>query len=198
MNTTPLSTDPGSGTHPSETHQRTSDFLVLGGGCFWCLDAWYRTVRGVTGVESGYTGGRTEHPYYESVCSGTTGHAEAVAVAFDPTVIDEDTLLDMFFSMHDPTTLNRQGYDVGTQYRSSLFPLDQAQAERMGAAIERNQSNWDRPIVTTVEPFAAWHPAEPEHQDFYATHPEAGYCQVIINPKMAKARKQFATFQRSR
>lgn len=170
-------------------------FLVLGGGCFWCLDAWYRTVSGVTEVESGYTGGHTEHPYYESVCSGTTGHAEAVAVAFDPEIIDEATLLDMFFTMHDPTTPNRQGYDVGTQYRSSLFPLDQEQAVRMQAAIERNQENWADPIVTTVEPFHAWHPAEPEHQDFYAEHPEAGYCQVIINPKMAKARQQFATYQ---
>jgi peptide-methionine (S)-S-oxide reductase len=167
----------------------------MAGGCFWCLDAWYRTVRGVTAVESGYTGGHTEKPFYESVCSGTTGHAEAVVVAYEPELIDRDVLLDMFFAMHNPTTLNRQGYDVGTQYRSALFPLDEEQASAMAAAIERNQALWEDPIVTTVEPFQQWHPAEAEHQDFYAKHPEAGYCQVIINPKLAHARKHFATFQ---
>ena len=170
--------------------------LVMAGGCVWCLDAWYRTVRGVLAVESGYTGGRTAHPDYESVCTGTTGHAEAVAIIFDPEVIDEATLLDMFFVMHDPTTLNRQGYDVGTQYRSALFPVDQEQAERMHAAIERNQEKWEAPIVTTIEPLNAWTGAEDEHQDYYAKHPWAGYCQVIINPKLSKARQYFASWQR--
>lgn len=179
----------------SETSTRHPAHLVLAGGCFWCLDAWYRTVRGVTSVESGYTGGHTANPDYLSVCSGTTGHAEAVALSYDPEVISEDTLLDMFFVMHDPTTLNRQGYDVGTQYRSALFAQDAAQAERFRAAIERNQELWDAPIVTTVEAMAPWTPAEDEHQDFYAKHPEAGYCQVIIDPKLAKTRQYFATWQ---
>lgn len=169
--------------------------LIVAGGCFWCVDAWYRTVRGVLHVESGYTGGHVEHPNYDSVSAGGTGHAEAVAVVYDPAVISEATLLDMFFVMHDPTTLNRQGYDVGTQYRSALFPRSEEQLKAMQAAIERNQANWDAPIVTTIEPLADWTVAESEHQDFYAKHPDAGYCQVIINPKMAKARKYFASWQ---
>jgi len=167
----------------------------MAGGCFWCLDAWYRTVRGVLEVESGYTGGHTDRPDYSSVCSGLTGHAEAVALVYDPAVIDEDTLLDMFFVMHDPTTPNRQGYDVGTQYRSALFARDGRQAEAMRAAIARNQARWEAPIVTTVEPLGAWTAAEDEHQDYYAKHPWAGYCQVIINPKLSKARQYFASWQ---
>lgn len=174
-----------------------SELLVVAGGCFWCLDAWYRTVDGVSQVESGYTGGSLPHPSYEAVCTGTTGHAEAVAVVYDPSVISEDTLLDMFFVMHDPTTLNRQGYDVGTQYRSALFARDAAQAERMRRSIQRNQPLWAQEIVTTVEPLQQWQAAEAEHQDFYAQHPEAGYCRIIIDPKLSKARQQFATLQRS-
>jgi peptide-methionine (S)-S-oxide reductase len=184
----------GSVSNESKT-QPNADVLVLAGGCFWCLDAWYRTVRGVLAVESGYTGGHTEHPDYYSVCEGTTGHAEAVAVVYDRDQIDAETLLDMFFVMHDPTTLNRQGYDVGTQYRSALFPRSEAQAEQMRAGIERNQAAWEHPIVTTLEPLTTWTPAEPEHQDYYAKHPEAGYCQVIINPKLSKARQYFASWQ---
>lgn len=169
--------------------------LTVAGGCFWCLDAWYRTVPGVRSVVSGYTGGHTSRPDYYSVCAGATGHAEAVRLLFDPSVIDEATLLDMFFAMHDPTTLNRQGYDVGTQYRSALFPVDAAQEATMREAIERNQPLWDAPIVTTIEPSAPFTDAEEEHQDFYAKHPEAGYCQVIINPKLAKARQRFAAWR---
>lgn len=181
----------------SETQDSPSnaDVLVLAGGCFWCLDAWYRTVRGVLAVESGYTGGHTEHPDYYSVCEGTTGHAEAVAVVYDPSQISAETLLDMFFVMHDPTTLNRQGYDVGTQYRSALFPRSEAQLELMRDAIARNQALWPSPIVTTLEPLSNWSPAEAEHQDYYAKHPEAGYCQVIIDPKLSKARQYFASWQ---
>lgn len=180
----------------SETQKEsTPQVLVMAGGCFWCLDAWYRTVRGVKAVESGYTGGHTQHPDYYSVCEGTTGHAEAVAVVYDPAEISESTLLDMFFVMHDPTTLNRQGYDVGTQYRSALFPQSQEQADAMQEAIERNQANWQNPIVTSIEPLQNWTTAESEHQDYYAKHPEAGYCQVIINPKLSKARQYFASWQ---
>ena len=171
------------------------EILVMAGGCFWCLDAWFRTVRGVLHVESGYTGGHTPNPDYYQVCDGHSGHAEAVAVVYDPAIISADVILDMFFVMHDPTTLNRQGYDVGTQYRSALFPRFAAQNEVMQAAIDRNQELWDKPIVTTIEPLTAWHPAEDEHQDYYAKHPEAGYCQVIINPKMSKARQYFAGWQ---
>lgn len=174
---------------------QNTDVLVLAGGCFWCLDAWYRTVRGVLTVESGYTGGHTEHPDYYSVCEGTTGHAEAVAVVYDREQIGAETILDMFFVMHDPTTLNRQGYDVGTQYRSALFPRSDEQLGLMQEAIERNQANWAQPIVTSLEPLTNWTAAEPEHQDYYAKHPEAGYCQVIINPKLSKARQYFASWQ---
>ncbi|EMY34365.1 peptide methionine sulfoxide reductase [Arthrobacter crystallopoietes BAB-32] len=165
---------------------------MLGGGCFWCLDAVYRKTKGVTEVVSGYTGGQTKNPFYEAVCSGTTGHAEVVAVTFDEEVIPEDVILEMFFLSHDPTTLNRQGYDVGTQYRSAMFYADGQQREVFEAAIARAQESWNDPIVTEVVPLGEFHPAEEYHQDFYAKHPEQGYCQVIINPKLAKARKYYA------
>lgn len=166
--------------------------FVLGGGCFWCLDALYQKTRGITDVVSGYTGGHTPNPDYEAVCSGTTGHAEVVAVTFDETVIPSEVILDMYFVSHDPTTLNRQGYDVGTQYRSSMFYQDAEQKELFERAIERNQPNWSNPIVTEVTRLPTFHPAEEYHNNFYAKHPEQGYCQVIINPKLAKARKYYA------
>ena len=165
---------------------------VLGGGCFWCLDALYRKTRGVTSVVSGYTGGATEHPDYDSVCSGTTGHAEVVAVTFDEEVIPPEVILDMFFSSHDPTTLNRQGYDVGTQYRSSMFYRTQGEREQFEKAVDRAQQLWQDPIVTEITPLPTFYRAEEYHQDFYAKHPEQGYCQVIINPKLAKARKYYS------
>jgi peptide-methionine (S)-S-oxide reductase len=165
---------------------------VLGGGCFWCLDALYQKTRGVTEVVSGYTGGQTPHPDYDSVCSGTTGHAEVVAVTFDEGIIPAEVILDMFFISHDPTTLNRQGYDVGTQYRSSMFYKDDTEREEFEKARDRAQEHWDNPIVTEISPLPAFHVAEDVHQDFYAKHPEQGYCQVIINPKLAKARKYYA------
>jgi len=168
--------------------------FVLGGGCFWCLDAVYQMTRGVKEVVSGYTGGHVRHPSYDQICSGTTGHAEVVAVTFDETVIPEDVILDLFFVSHDPTTLNRQGYDVGTQYRSSMFYEDAAQEEVFRAAIERNQAHWDRPIVTEVSPLPEFYQAEHYHQDFYGKYPEQGYCQVIINPKLAKARKYYSSW----
>ena len=165
---------------------------VLGGGCFWCLDALYRKVRGVTDVVSGYTGGAMPDPDYDSVCSGTTGHAEVVAVTFDEDAIPGEVILDMFFSQHDPTTLNRQGYDVGTQYRSSMFYRDEDQRKEFEAALERAQENWKDPIVTEIVPLPRFYPAEDFHQDFYAKHPGTGYCQVIINPKLGKARKYYS------
>nr|WP_218847102.1 peptide-methionine (S)-S-oxide reductase MsrA [Psychromicrobium silvestre] len=166
----------------------------MGGGCFWCLDAIYQKTRGVSEVVSGYTGGHTRYPDYDSVCSGTTGHAEVVAVSFDETIIPEETILDLFFVSHDPTTLNRQGYDVGTQYRSSMFYTDAEQQESFHAAVERAQPLWAQPIVTEVTELPQFHRAEEYHQDFYAKHPEQGYCQVIINPKLAKARKYYSSW----
>ncbi|MGW6175312.1 peptide-methionine (S)-S-oxide reductase MsrA [Arthrobacter sp. NPDC055138] len=166
--------------------------FVLGGGCFWCLDAVYNMTRGVTEVVSGYTGGAVKDPSYEAVCSGTTGHAEVVAVTFDETVVPEEVILGMFFASHDPTTLNRQGYDVGTQYRSSMFYTDDEQKQTFVSAIERAQADWHDPIVTEVVRLPEFYPAEEYHQNFYAKHPQVGYCQVIINPKLAKARKYYA------
>ncbi|WP_425862567.1 peptide-methionine (S)-S-oxide reductase MsrA [Arthrobacter sp. TWP1-1] len=166
--------------------------FVLGGGCFWCLDAVYQMTRGVESVVSGYTGGAVHNPSYEQICTGMTGHAEVVAVTFDETVIPEDVILDMFFVQHDPTTLNRQGYDVGTQYRSAMYYGDADQEASFRAAIERNQPLWADPIVTEVSAQEKIFPAEHYHQDFYAQRPEVGYCQVIINPKIAKVRKHYA------
>ncbi len=158
------------------------------------MDALYQQTRGVTEVISGYTGGHVRNPDYYDVCNGTTGHAEVVAVTFDESIIGADVILDMFFVSHDPTTLNRQGYDVGTQYRSSMFYTDAAQEEAFRAAIERNQPHWDKPIVTAVGRLPEFYAAEEEHQNFYAKHPEQGYCQVIINPKLAKARKYYSAW----
>lgn len=168
--------------------------FVIAGGCFWCLDAVYRTLRGVTDVVSGYTGGRTAHPDYESVCSGTTGHAEAVAVTFDPAVIPDEVILDVFFSLHDPRQLNRQGHDVGTQYRSAMFYTDDAQKAIFAAARDRASEYWDGGIVTTLEPLADWYPAEGYHQDFFAKNPGQGYCLAVALPKVNKIRASFSEY----
>ncbi|MCM3689319.1 peptide-methionine (S)-S-oxide reductase MsrA [Kocuria rosea] len=179
---------------PAQAPVPSSVTFVLAGGCFWCLDAVYRVTRGVSSVVSGYTGGALEHPSYRAVCSGRTGHAEAVAVTFDPDVVPEDVILDLFFTGHDPTSLNRQGHDVGTQYRSAMFWADEAQRALFQDAIARAQPSWDRPIVTTLEPLGAFWEAEPEHQDFYAKQPWSGYCQVVINPKLAKVRQRYSAW----
>ncbi|WP_309079713.1 peptide-methionine (S)-S-oxide reductase MsrA [Zhihengliuella sp.] len=173
---------------------RGPETYYLGGGCFWCLDAVYRKIRGVTDVVSGYQGGHTPDPHYREVCSGHTGHAEVVAVTFDPAVVPSDVILSIFFTMHDPTTLNRQGYDVGTQYRSVMFYTDERQRRTFHAAIERHQSDWPAPLVTEVSRAPRFYPAEDIHQDFYAKNPGEGYCQVIINPKLSKARQYYATW----
>ena len=166
--------------------------FVLAGGCFWCLDAVYQRTRGVYAVISGYIGGHTKDPNYREVCTGTTGHAEGVAVIFDPQVVPADVILDMFFTVHDPTTLNRQGYDVGTQYRSAMFPLDDAQRELFEAAIDKFSRVYPNPIVTTLEESKDFYPAEQIHQDYYSENQEVGYCRVIIDPKLAKVRKYYA------
>ncbi|MGX1694990.1 peptide-methionine (S)-S-oxide reductase MsrA [Microbacterium keratanolyticum] len=167
---------------------------VLAGGCFWCLDAAYRPLRGVESVVSGYIGGSTENPSYEAVCTGTTGHAEAVAVTFDPEVIPGDVILDAFFTMHDPRQLNRQGNDIGTQYRSAMFPKDAEQEALFAEARARAADVWDGEPVTTMEPLTAFYPAEEYHQDFFAKNPTQGYCLAVAVPKVNKVRARFAEY----
>lgn len=168
--------------------------FVLAGGCFWCLDAVFRTLRGVQSVVSGYTGGATDSPSYEAVCTGTTGHAEAVAVTFDPNVIPADIILDVFFTLHDPRQLNRQGNDVGTQYRSAMFYADDAQRELFEAARDRASEIWDGGVVTEISPLGAYFEAEQYHQDFFAKNPGQGYCMAVALPKVTKVRKGFSEY----
>ena len=166
---------------------------TLAGGCFWCLEAVYLEVEGVEEVVSGYTGGSVPDPTYEQVCTGTTGHAEAVQIIFDPDVISYRDLLEIFFSIHDPTTLNRKGADVGTQYRSAIFyhsPEQQEAAEEMIKELDASD-RWDQPIVTEIEPLETFYPAEDYHQQYHEKHPRRGYCQMVIAPKLAKFRKKF-------
>jgi peptide-methionine (S)-S-oxide reductase len=168
--------------------------FVLAGGCFWCLDAVYRTLRGVTDVVSGYTGGVTKNPDYDAVGTGMTGHAEAVAVTFDPEVIPDSVILDVFFSLHDPRQLNRQGNDRGTQYRSAMFYTDDAQKKEFEGALESASGYWDGGLVTTLEPLGTWYTAEDYHQDFFAKNPGQGYCMAIAVPKVNKIRQSFADY----
>ena len=168
--------------------------FVLAGGCFWCLDAVYRILDGVTDVVSGYTGGDTTFPSYEAVCTGRTGHAEAVAVTFDPEVIPADVILDVFFTLHDPRQSNRQGADVGTQCRSAMFYTDEAQKALFEASIVRASEIWDGGIVTEVSPLGTWYEAEGYHQDFFAKNPGQGYCMAVAQPKVNKVRKSYAKY----
>ena len=170
-----------------------SEGATLAGGCFWCLEAAFNELKSVERVQSGYAGGTVPHPTYEQVCTGRTGHAEAVQITFDPAAISYADLLDVFFVIHDPTTPNRQGADVGTQYRSAIFyhsPEQEAAARRAIAGLEAAKL-WDGPIVTQVMPLDVFYPAEAYHRDYYARNPEQGYCQIVIAPKVAKVRKQF-------
>ncbi|MEA3247453.1 MAG: peptide-methionine (S)-S-oxide reductase MsrA [Gemmatimonadota bacterium] len=166
---------------------------TLAGGCFWCLEAVFLQLTGVHAVKSGYAGGRRPNPTYEQVCTGVTGHAEVVRVTYDPSVISYGDLLDVFFTIHDPTTLNRQGNDVGTQYRSAVFyesPEQEAEAKaKISALVEARV--WDDAIVTTVEKLDTFWPAEAYHDDYFARNPQNPYCAVVIAPKVAKARKKF-------
>jgi peptide-methionine (S)-S-oxide reductase len=174
------------------TNQSTSETAVFGGGCFWCIDAVFRELRGVTSVESGYMGGHTEQPSYEQVCGGATGHAEVVRASFDPAQISYHDLLELLFTIHDPTTLNRQGNDVGTQYRSVIF-FDSPEQEATARQVIAEMANvWDGPIVTEVQPLATWYPAEAYHQDYFRQNPQQGYCAFVVAPKVAKFRKTFA------
>lgn len=169
------------------------EVATLGGGCFWCLEAVFQNLKGVERAESGYAGGPVANPSYELVCLGVTGHAEVVQVTFDPDVISYRELLEVFFTIHDPTTLNRQGGDVGAQYRSAIFyhsPEQKAEAERVIAEVTAS-GTWDDAIVTEVVPMEAFYPAEEYHRDYFKRNPDQAYCRVVIAPKVAKARKQF-------
>ena len=167
---------------------------VLAGGCFWCLDAVYRTLKGVDDVVSGYTGGSTPNPSYEAVCTGATGHAEVVRVDFDPDVIPREVILDVFFSLHDPTQLNRQGADVGTQYRSAMFFSGDDQRAAFEAARDRAAEWWPGQVVTTIEPLGEFFRAEEYHQDFFAKNPGQGYCLAVALPKVNKIRRSYADY----
>ena len=169
-----------------------TEVATLAGGCFWCLDAAYRQIEGVTRVVSGYAGGAVEHPSYEAVCTGRTGHAEAVQVEYDPSTISYEDVLDIFWAIHDPTTLNRQGADVGTQYRSAIFVHDEAQRAAAEHSMAAAQEHWRKPIVTEITPLDVFWPAEEYHQDYFARNPHQGYCQVVIDPKLRKLREKFA------
>jgi peptide-methionine (S)-S-oxide reductase len=178
-----------------ESNQPTNgtEVATLAGGCFWCLEAVYDQLKGVLEVESGYAGGRVPKPTYKMVCSGTTGHAEVVQITYDPSVVTFNDLLDVFFTIHDPTTLNRQGNDVGTQYRSAIFyhtPEQKAAAEQKIAELN-NAHVWNNPIVTEVAPFQTFYPAEDYHQEYFAHNGGEPYCRVVIAPKVSKFRQHY-------
>ena len=166
------------------------EIATLGGGCFWCTEAVFELVRGVEKVESGYIGGHVVNPSYEAVCTGNTGHAEACQLTFAPDIVSYRALLDLFFASHDPTTLNRQGPDSGPQYRSEVFTHSDAQRQTAQAALEAAQALWKDSVVTEISSATEWYPAEDYHQQYFRSNPWAGYCQVIIEPKVAKFRKE--------
>lgn len=166
----------------------TLQSLVLGGGCFWCVEAAYEMLPGVSAVVSGYAGGARPNPTYEQVCAGVSGHAEVVRIDYDPTLITLDALLDFFWKIHDPTTLNRQGADAGTQYRSVIFYADTVQKAVAEASLARANPSWGGKIVTQLAPLEAFYEAEAYHQDYFRRNPHAGYCQAVIRPKLAKLR----------
>jgi len=164
---------------------------TVAGGCFWCTEAVFKQIEGVESVTSGYAGGHVEEPSYDAVCSGDTGHAECVQVEYDPDVIDYEDVLTVFFATHNPTTKNRQGPDVGSQYRSAVFYHDETQREAVEATIEALDEQYSDPIVTEVEPLETFYPAEQYHQDYYERNPDQGYCAVNIDPKLEKLNEQF-------
>lgn len=169
-----------------------TEVAVLGGGCFWCLAAVYLEARGVTRVESGYTGGSVPAPTYEQICTGQTGHAEVVRLEFDPAIISYHDLLEIFFTLHDPTTLNCQGNDVGTQYRSVIYYQSAGQEKVARKVIAEMAGVWDAPIVTELAPAQAYYPAEDYHQNYFEQHPLQGYCAFVVAPKVAKFRAMYA------
>ncbi len=170
------------------------EVATLGGGCFWCTEAVFDDLKGVISVESGYSGGTVANPSYEQVCTGKTGHAEVVQISFDPGVISYEDLLRIFFTVHDPTTLNRQGNDTGTQYRSIIFYHDENQKRAAEKIIKEisEEKIWDDPIVTELSPFKGFYKAEDYHQEYFANNPSQGYCRIVIAPKVAKFRTRYA------
>lgn len=175
------------------TSPQDKELVTLGGGCFWCIEAFFDELEGVEDAESGYSGGRVENPTYQQVCTGTTGHAEVVQITFDPKVISFREILEVFFTMHDPTTLNRQGADVGVQYRSVIFYRNEEQKSAVEQVIRKVQEAqvWESPIVTEIAPFTAFYKAEDYHQEYYKLNAGQGYCRVVIAPKMEKLREHF-------
>ena len=172
-----------------------SQAITLGGGCFWCLEAVFDNLQGVTDVVSGYAGGTAVNPTYQQVCTGATGHAEVVQIRFEPSVISFKEILEVFFSIHDPTTLNRQGADVGTQYRSAIFyhTVEQKQTAEETIRELLEEKIWDDPIVTEVVELEMFYPAEEYHQEYFARNPGQGYCQMVVAPKLAKFRRKYAS-----
>lgn len=166
--------------------------IVLGGGCFWCLDAIYKNVQGVTKITSGYTGGQVENPTYNQVCSGSTGHAEVVKLDYEDEQIDLENILRIFFETHDPTTMNKQGNDVGTQYRSVIFYENDADKKVAERVLQETQQNFKAPIVTEIKPLPTFYEAEDYHQDYYAKNPDQPYCIAVISPKLEKFLKKHA------
>jgi peptide-methionine (S)-S-oxide reductase len=173
---------------------KSLETTILGGGCFWCLEAVYDELIGVVSVESGYAGGSAVGPSYQEVCTGATGHAEVVRINFDSQVISYREVLQIFFAIHDPTSLNRQGADVGTQYRSAIFYRDEVQKQTAEQVIQEIEAEkiWDKPLVTQVVPFEAFYIAEDYHQEYFKKNPFQGYCQMVVAPKVAKFRQKFA------
>lgn len=166
--------------------------IILGGGCFWCLDAGFKIIKGVEEVISGYAGGSAEDANYQKIGTGTTDHAEVVQVAFNSGVISLEDILDIFWAVHDPTTPNRQGNDVGPQYRSVIFYANESQKTTAQTSLEKIQELWDDPVVTQITPLEKFYPAEDYHQNYYENNPGNGYCQIILNPKLAKLKQKFA------
>jgi peptide-methionine (S)-S-oxide reductase len=169
-----------------------TELATLGGGCFWCLEAVYQELNGVQQVESGYTGGQVPNPSYEQICDGTTGHAEVVKIEFDPAIVSYRQVLEIFFTIHDPTTLNRQGNDVGTQYRSVIYYHSPQQQDCAKHVVAEMANVWDAPIVTQLLPVETWYKAEDYHQNYFRNNPLQGYCAFVVAPKVAKFRKTFS------
>ena len=165
--------------------------LIVGGGCFWCTEAVFETLKGVSDVESGYANGRTLNPTYRDICTGETGHAEVIRITYDDSIITENTLLDIFFVIHNPTTLNQQGGDRGTQYRSIILYADEESTDTAEAALKATQSDYTDSIVTTIEPLDIFYKAESYHQDYYRQNSMQGYCMTVIPPKLAKLKEKF-------
>lgn len=186
-------TFPNSYTRTPDMLQPANDTITLGAGCFWCVEAVFESIAGVEKAVSGYSGGFIKNPGYREVCTGRTGHAEVIQLTYDPTRVSLREILEVFFATHDPTTLNRQGADVGTQYRSAIFFHNPTQVPVVEAALQRAQALWPSPIVTEIKPFEVFYPAEDYHQAYYEMNQEAPYCRAVIAPKMAKFRKEFSS-----